>query len=271
LIVDDLWDVDADNDQITQVMTNILMNADQSMQNGGIIKVACENVLIGEEDDLALPRGRFVKISIKDQGNGIPGKDLNNIFDPYFTTKETGRGLGLAAAYSIMKKHEGHITVESTADTGTTFSSYLPASAVQAEHIKTVNEAEFIAGKGKILVMDDDEIVLKVIETMLNYLGYQVELAINGEEAIAKYINARQLSRPFDAVIMDLIIPGGMGGKDAIQKLLAIAPQAKVIVSSGYSYDPVMAEYEKYGFRGVIAKPYHLAELSEQMQKLLLT
>jgi signal transduction histidine kinase/CheY-like chemotaxis protein len=268
-IADDLWNVDADDNQIGQAMTNVLINADQSMQNGGIIGVVCENVHIGEDNDLPLPRGRFVKIAIKDQGNGIPAKDLNNIFDPYFTTKEAGRGLGLAAAYSIMKKHEGHIAVESSASAGTTFSLYLPAAAAQAEPVTTRKATECIAGKGKILVMDDDEIVLQVVETMLNHLGYHVELAVNGEEALAKYSHAQRLRRPFDAVIMDLLVPGGMGGEVAIRKLLAIDPQARAIVSSGYCYDPVMADYKDYGFKGVIAKPYHLAGLSEQLKQLL--
>jgi CheY-like chemotaxis protein len=269
-IASDLWDIDADENQIGQVITNMLINADQAMQNGGVIKVACENVLVGEEQDLPLPNGRFIKIDIKDQGSGIPGTDLSNIFDPYFTTNEAGRGLGLTAAYSIIKKHEGHIAVATSTHTGTTFSLYLPAAAVQAEPVATTEEeVECIVGKGKVLVMDDEDAVLQVVETMLNHLGYHVELAVNGEEALAKYRNAQQLRRPFDVVIMDLLVPGGMGGKEAVRKLLAVDPQARVIVSSGYCYDPVMANYKRYGFKGVIAKPYHLAGLSVLLQQVL--
>lgn len=264
----DLWPVDADDQQIGQVVTNILVNADQAMAGGGIIRVNCTNVELVEAQD-ALPSGRFVKIDIQDEGSGILEKDLHALFDPYFTTKEAGRGLGLAAAYSIMNKHGGHITVVSGDQGGATFSLFLPAADVQVTDTSAADTPMASEGQGRILVMDDDEVVLQVVQTMLNHLGYQVELAVNGEEALVKYGDAQHSGQPFDAVIMDLIVPGGMGGEEAIQQLLVINPQAKVIVSSGYCYDPVMADYKSFGFQGVMAKPYHLAGLSKQLKQLL--
>jgi len=244
------------------------VNAEQSMEGGGIIRVVCKNAPMGEKQD-SLPKGRFIQIDIKDQGIGIPEKDLPALFDPYFTTKEVGRGLGLAAAYAIMNKHGGHITVASELKVGTTFSLYLPASDALVADESTADAPVAIDGNGRILVMDDDEVVLQVVKTMLSHLGYQVVLAVNGTEALAKYVDAQQSGQPFEAVIMDLIVPTGMGGEEAIQQLLAIDPRAKVIVSSGYCYDPVMADYKSYGFKGVMAKPYHLAGLREQLTQLL--
>ncbi len=271
LLADDLWNIEADDGQMGQVLTNLLHNADQSMPEGGVITLTCQNVVLRDQESLPLPNGQYVKISIKDQGGGITEQNLGQIFDPYFTTKEVGRGLGLAAAHSIIKKHAGYIAVESTPDAGTTVSIFLPASPALVITPPAVQEPELITGKGSILVMDDDQLVLKVVEAMLERLGYQVTCAGDGKEALAKYVDAQQAGQPFDAVIMDLIILGGMGGEEAIEKLLAIDPQARVIVSSGYSYDPVMADYKSYGFRGVIAKPYLLTDLSKQMQQILAT
>ena len=199
---------------------------------------------------------------------GILEAYLGKIFDPYFTTKETGRGLGLASVYSILKKHEGYVAVESTAGAGTTFTLFLPAAATQVPMTKE-EEPEIRAGKGSILVMDDDEVVLQVVGAMLEDLGYRVELVCDGKTVLSRYVEARQSGKAFDAVIMDLTVPGGMGGKEALQKLLAIDPLARVIVSSGYNTDPVMANYQSYGFRGILVKPYRLAELSEQVRQVL--
>lgn len=264
----DLWNIDADEGQIGQALANILINADQSMQEGGAISINCENTVIGDEHNLPLNNGDYVKISITDQGNGILEEYLPKVFDPYFTTKEAGRGLGLASAYSIVKKHEGHLAVESIAGAGATFSLFVPASASQSP-TPPAEESKILSGQGRILVMDDDEVILQIIGNMLENLGYDVTFAFDGREAVTKYAQAQLAAEPFDTVILDLIVPGGMGGKEAIQKLLAIDPQAKVIISSGYCNDPVLSEYKTYGFRGVIAKPYQVAELSQQIQQVL--
>lgn len=267
-IPDDLWKINADEGQIGQVVTNILINADQAMEHGGLIEVHCENVAVDETHGVPLNKGRYVRVSVKDHGVGIPVEDLGIIFDPYFTTKKTGRGLGLASAYSIMKKHEGHLAVESTPGAGTTIRFYIPASDSPATSPEAVDPTIF-SGSGTILVVDDDVLVLQAVEAMLENLGYEVELAADGEEAVAKYIKARQSGRPFDLVIMDLIIQDGMGGEEATGKLLEVDPQARVIVSSGYSNDPILSDYRRYGFTDALAKPYSLEELSQQLQRIL--
>jgi PAS domain S-box-containing protein len=268
IIPKDLWNMEADEGQLGHVMTNILINADQAMPDGGIITIRCENALVGEDDGLPLSKGNYIKIAFQDQGKGIPQEYLGKVFDPYFTTKETGRGLGLAAAYSIVKKHDGHIAVESSPESGTIFTLFLPASLSLIAAAPKM-EIESRSGQGKILVMDDDELLLNVIATMLERLGYTAQSALNGTEAIEKYVEAQQSGEPFDAVIMDLIVPDGMGGREATEKLLAIDPHAKIIVSSGDSNNEVMSDYTRFGFSGVIAKPYRVAELSEMLQHVL--
>ena len=267
-IPDDLWRIDADEGQIGQALTNIFMNADQATQEGGIITVQCENVRITAADHLPLANGRYVKISIRDEGKGIPEQDLGKVFDPYFTTKKKGSGLGLTSAFSIVKKHEGLLTVDSSEGAGATFTLFLPASS-SSDSPATIEENSVHSGDGKILVMDDDEILLEVIGAMLERLGYHAEFACNGEQALEKYIHAWQSGHPFDAVIMDLIIPIGMGGREAMEVLRAIDPQARVIVSSGYSNNSVLADYASYGFCDVIVKPYRFSELSKKLQQVL--
>jgi len=198
---------------------------------------------------------------------GIPEEYLGKIFDPYFTTKEKGRGLGLASAYAIMKNHGGHIFVESQVGVGSTFSLYLPAS--DSPVIEQEETVDLVSGKEKILVMDDEEIVSIVVGEMLEHLGYDVAFAQDGEQALAMYSKALTSGRPFDAVIMDLTIPGGMGGKEAIRRILQIDPNVRAIVSSGYSNDPVMADFRQYGFAGMVEKPFNLEKLSEQVSKVL--
>jgi len=266
---DDLWTVDADEGQLGQAINNIVINADQAMPDGGKITIECANVEIPEEEEQLQVPGKYVRIRITDQGRGIPEEVIGKIFDPYFTTKDKGQGLGLALAYSIIKNHSGQIAVESRPESGATFIIHLPATATQLPEPAKVANAEQGSGKGKVLVMDDEEIVRLVLGEMLEYLGCTVGFATNGLEAIELYTHALQSESPFDAVIMDLTIPGGMGGKEAILQLRKIDPNIKAIVSSGYSNDPVMAEYQKYGFVGVAAKPYRIDELSEQLGKVL--
>lgn len=266
-IPDDLWLVDIDEGQMRQVVNNLVINAQQSMPEGGIIQGGCENVILKEED-LPLRPGKYVRIFIKDQGVGIPEEHLRKIFDPYFTTKSKGSGLGLTNCYAIIKKHNGYIRVESEPGAGTTFHVYLPAAAEQVLAKDSGEETTF-GGKGRVLVMDDEEIIRDISGEMLRHIGYEVGFAKDGDEAIEIYKRAQDLGQPFDAVIMDLTIPGGMGGREAIQKLVEINPEVKVIVSSGYSNDPIMAEFRKYGFSGVVAKPYNIEELSKTLHQVI--
>jgi PAS domain S-box-containing protein len=264
---ENLWSVEGDKGQIGQVIQNLVSNADQAMPEGGVIKIWAENTIIGDVAELPLPGGRYIKISIRDMGKGIPKEYLSKIFDPYFTTKQRGSGLGLAVCYSVIKSHHGLITVESEFGISTTFHIYLPASEKGAE-IET-EESETIRGEGTILVMDDEEMVREVLSDMLDFLGYQVELTTDGAEAIGLYQKAQQAGRQYDAVIMDLTVPGGMGGKEAIRKLLELDPGAKVIVSSGYGNDPIMAEYAQYGFSGVVSKPFKIETLSSVLHGVI--
>ncbi len=264
-ISNNLWAVEIDEGQINQAINNLIINAIQSMPEGGRIKLTAENVTVSEGEK----KGRYVKISIVDQGIGIPKEHLPKIFEPYFTTKQKGSGLGLAIVYSIIKKHDGYIEVETELGVGTTFKVYLPASLKNVFMRKGLKE-KIQTGKGKILVMDDEELVRKVVGEMLVFLGYEVEFAKEGIEAIELYKKAKAQGQPFDAIIMDLTIPKGMGGKETINKLLEIDPTVKAIVSSGYSTDPVMTEFTKYGFKGFIIKPFKIKELGEVLYRVIM-
>jgi CheY-like chemotaxis protein len=260
--------VEVDAGQISQVIQNLFINAGQAMPEGGVILTRCENAIISAEDALPLRDGRYVKISVTDQGGGIPEEHLGKIFDPYFTTKKQGSGLGLASSFSIVKRHDGFIAVESVAGVGATFTIFLPATQKELSLESAEKENSYLA-KGKILVMDDEEAVRDVLGIMLQKSGYEVEFACGGEEAIGMYRKALSGPNPFDAVIMDLTIPGGMGGKEAIRILREMDPQVRSIVSSGYSNDPVMANFREYGFSGVISKPYRMTELGEKLRIVL--
>jgi len=265
---ENLWPVEVDEVQITQVINNLVINAQQAMPEGGIINVRAENTVVEKEYGLPLKEGKYIKISIEDQGLGISDEHLCRVFDPYFTTKQKGSGLGLTIAYSITKNHDGYISVESKLGEGTRFDIYLPASDKKIVKKEAVEEI-LPAGKGRILLMDDEQIVLDVAREMLESLGYEVKCTRDGAEAIEMYKNAKESGNAFDAVIMDLTIPGGMGGKEAIKKLLELDPDVKAIVSSGYSNDPVMADFRKYGFRAVVAKPYRTKEVGEVIHKTI--
>ncbi|MBN2288414.1 MAG: PAS domain S-box protein [Candidatus Glassbacteria bacterium] len=264
----DIWPVEGDEGQISQVINNLVINADQAMPEGGTIDIRLENVTVEPHQFPTLADGKYINITIIDQGIGIPSKVLSKIFDPYFTTKQKGSGLGLATAYSIVKRHDGHIAVESVQGIGTAFNIYLPASGKKARAVeKKISLSS--AYKGKILIMDDDDTVRTTIGRALKLMGHEVLLAEKGEDAVELYQDAFSEGKPLDAVILDLTIRGGMGGKDTIRKLLEIDPEVKAIVSSGYSNDPVIANFRKYGFTGVVRKPYKIERLSDELQSIL--
>ena len=267
-IAPDLAAVDIDPGQIGQVINNIVLNAAQATPEGGIIDVDARNVSIEDVPGGNLVPGDYVKITVEDSGTGIPEENVPKIFNPFFTTKAKGTGLGLATAYSIIKRHEGSISVESAWGKGTTVSIFLPALKNVVQEIPAVKPVP-PEGMGRILVMDDEEMVRDVTVSMLDTIGYQACGARDGSEAIEAYIEAMKEGNPFDAVILDLIVPGSMGGKEAVRKLLDIDPEAKVIVSSGYSHDPILSRYKDYGFSGVIAKPYQIGELGQAVKLVL--
>ena len=267
--------IDVDQSQIGQALHNVIMNARETMREGGTINVTASNAKLTDEVP-TLVAGDYVKISIADQGSGIPEKEFDKIFDPYYSTKEMGNtkgtGLGLSICRSIIRKHGGEVTVASQMGVGTTMHLFLPAadseSLEQTPGDKT-SETGRIFGEGKILVMDDEQMIRELAGEILGHLGYEVEFAQDGDEAVALYKTALKIARPFDAVILDLTVRGGMGGKEAIQKLIDIDPDVKGIVSSGYSDDPGMTDFRKYGFSGVVAKPYTLEELGEKLSRVL--
>ncbi|MDA8165342.1 MAG: PAS domain S-box protein [Desulfobacteraceae bacterium] len=261
----DLWPVEADESQLSQVVSNIIINGVQAMPEGGRMGIGAANEELAAGNHLGLAAGRYVRIEIRDEGSGIPPQDLDRIFDPYFTTKEGGSGLGLAISYSIMKRHGGAIGVDSQPGRGSTFSLHLPASAG-----KPAGQPENGAtpgGGGRVLVMDNEEAVNDVAAAMLEHLGYQATTVRDGAGALDAYRRALAAGEPFAAVITDLTVPGGVGGREVAEKILAMDPEAKVIVSSGYANDPVMSHYAEYGFTGVVPKPYKLAELGKALRE----
>jgi signal transduction histidine kinase/CheY-like chemotaxis protein len=266
-IAEDLGFAHVDPGQIGQALHNILLNARQAMPEGGIIEVRAErevNLMVANNSD-ANPR---VRISIRDYGCGIPADVLPRIFDPYFTTRLGGNGLGLATAYAIVAKHGGHISVESKSGEGSVFTVDLPASQQGlAESAPVVTNMQ--VGTERVLVMDDDEAIRNLLETVLGKLGYEVQTARDGAEAIAVYEQAQVAGKRFDLVLLDLTVSGGMGGVETAAKLKELDPSSKLIVSSGYSDAPVMSDFAKYGFDGVIAKPSTAAEISATFQKVL--
>ncbi len=252
-IEDDIWPVEVDKGQMNQVIHNLILNADQSMPEGGNIRISIENSSLTYGAGLPLDEGRYVKIVIQDQGAGIAEEHMQKVFDPYFTTKELGQGLGLSITYSIINQHDGLITVESKLQVGTAFTIYLPASEKQFEEKETL-AGRLATSNGKILIMDDEAVIRDTVGEFLKYLGYEIECANDGDSAIELYSKAMKASRPFDVVVLDLTIRGGMGGKATMKKLLEIDPKVKAVVSSGYSNDPVLANFREYGFSNVFNK-----------------
>ncbi len=267
-IPDDLWNAVMDEGQIGQVVNNLILNASQAMPNGGVVSVSAENTVLSDGDIPSLPAGMYVKVVVSDTGEGIPEEMQRQVFDPYFTTKTEGAGLGLATSYSIIRKHGGLLTLASEPGKGTSVTFHLPASLDVLSEEGALRPA-LSRGAGRILVMDDEECIRDMLGELLQSLGYSAEFAEDGERALEVYAHARDEGRPFDAVIMDLTIPGGMGGREAIRRLKAVDPDIKAIVSSGYSNDPVMADFTAFGFSGILPKPYNAAQLSAALADVL--
>lgn len=265
-IPDDLYLVDIDQGQISQVIQNIVLNGDQAMVDGGTIGIVCENIDPGGSSDAGGLKGRHVKVEISDSGSGISPQDLDKIFDPYFSTREMGNGLGLAICHSIIAKHHGNISVRSIPGKGSTFVILLPAASSQKLADKRVAELPVAeGGRHKIMIVDDEEGVRKFVKRVLGKMGFEVVLAKDGVEAVQHYADSLKISSPIDLIVMDLTIPGGMGGRAAAEKILELNDEAKIIVASGYSNDPVMAKYQDFGFCAAIEKPY----LPQDLKKII--
>ncbi len=267
-IPENIWAVDIDEGQVSQALTALLRHARQSTPQNGRIKISAENMNISRTSALPLREGRYTMIAIEDQGEGISEAELQTLFDPFSSGDMNGTGLELASAFAIVQKHNGHITAESRFGIGTTFRLFLPA--VQEKPQVTPEPGAVQSGRrGKILVMDDEEIVRVVVERLLLQCGFETELAKDGAEMLRRYREAKEAGKPFDAVILDLIIQNGMGGQEAMKNLIDYDPGVRVVVSSGFSNNPIMANFKDYGFSGFLPKPYKLEELRRVMKDII--
>ncbi|HTX65199.1 MAG TPA: ATP-binding protein [Opitutaceae bacterium] len=267
-----LWPATADKDQVVQAVRNILRNAAEAMPRGGPVRIALANDELAGGTAPPLPAGRYVRLAVTDAGVGIKPEVLPQIFDPYFSTKRTGRGMGLATVYSIVKRHLGHIAVESVPDRGTTVTLWLPAAETPAPARVTPALPTALpqpAPAARVLLMDDEESIRRVGAQLLERMGLVVSVASDGGDALRQFTAARDRAQPFDLLILDLTVPGGMGGKQTIAAIRELDPRVPAIVSSGYSDDPVMAEFRAHGFQGVVPKPYDASTLAEIVGRLL--
>ncbi len=284
--VQDSWPISGDPDQLSTALRNVLINAAEAMGDSGTLTIAAENDELEDGEMPPLPTGRYVRVTITDDGPGISQEDVEKVFNPFFTTKDGAHGLGLTAAYSILSRHEGHLRIFSAAQGGTTVEFYLPATVPKAEELLREQPAieerafhkhapepvvadfqELPEGQlGRILLMDDEESLRMATGEMLRFLGWYVGEAADGEEAIAEYQKAKKDGKPYDVVIMDLTIPGGMGGREAIKRIIEFDPDVRAIVSSGYHNDPIMANFWEFGFSGCMPKPYSLTKLEETVR-----
>jgi PAS domain S-box-containing protein len=273
---EDLWPVEVDAVQMHQVISNLVINAAQAMPDGGILSVSLANCRVRPGESALVKGGRYVKLGFRDQGPGISEDLLGKVFDPYFTTKPEGSGLGLATVYSIISKHDGYVFVDSEEGRGAEFTICLPAAKGKGAEAASIEESGKIKGAGgksavgsKILIMDDEEDIRVLLSELLHSAGFKVVTARDGEEAIHLYREVMDGEDRFDCIIMDLTIPGGMGGREAISRLRQIDPGVRAIVSSGYANDPAMIDHKSYGFLGRIAKPYRLDVLIETLNEVV--
>jgi len=261
----DLWPVEVDPDQLGQAIGNMVINAFQAMPDGGKIHIAGKNM--GEVPGLETGV-LYIQLDIQDQGVGIAEQDLPRIFDPYFTTKAKGSGLGLAVAYSVISKHKGQVAVESTVGSGTTFRIFLPACDLDAV-VKEEDPAPPKVSGGRILIMDDEPDIREIYQDILEFLEFQCVATENGEQAVEIFEETRRLGNPFSAVVLDLTVPGGMGGRETVQHLRRIDPEVPVIAASGYSSDPVIADFQRYGFSAALSKPFGIDALLKVLKEIL--
>lgn len=267
-IADDLATVEADVGQLGQVIDNLVINAMQAMPDGGTIRLDAANTRLAEQNPQGLPAGRYVRLSVRDEGVGIPADLLPKIFDPFFTTKAQGSGLGLSSAYTIVSRHGGRLTAQSVVGRGTTFDIHLPASAATPPAPSPV-PAVAGAGAGRILVMDDDEQIQSLLRRMLQRLGYACDVCANGDDTVRAYGAAMQAGAPYGAVILDLTIPGDRGGAQVLPALQALDPNVRAIVTSGYADDDILAHYDRYGFRGRLKKPVDMSALGAEVARVV--
>ncbi len=267
-IADDTWLVDADPGQLEQVVHNLVINSVQAMPDGGTLHVSLCNVNAHDYPDRPLTGDEYIKLEIRDEGVGIPEGEIDKVFDPYYSTKDGGSGLGLSAVYSVVRNHGGVVDLKSKLGRGTTLNIFIPAVSGEVVEATAVEE-EAVEGRGRILFMDDEASLRELISTLMEHFGFQVVTAADGEETVKIYNKAFKMGRPYDLVVMDLTIPGGMGGKETLEELMKIDPGVRAVVSSGYSNDTVMSDYDKYGFAGVMVKPYKVEALATLAKKIL--
>lgn len=267
-IADDLWCVEADPGQIGQVLQNLAMNADEAMPEGGTVTVQARNEILPTSNACGLPPGQFVRIEVRDTGTGIAQQHLARIFDPYFTTKKRGSGLGLSVSYSIVHNHDGRIVAESSLGVGTRLVVWLPATGRTLE-VHAASGQVIQQGQGHILLMDDEALIREVGQAMLGHLGYTTEVCRDGAEAIHRYTDARVAGHPFDAVILDLTIPGGIGGQEVLERLRQVDPNVRAVVSSGYSNDSILADPPRWGFQGFLVKPYRVDDMARVLSQVI--
>ncbi len=267
-LADDVRPADADKGQIGQVVQNLVINAVQAMPEGGVIRLSLHNEKLSADAVPPLPAGDYLRMEIADTGCGIVPGNLARVFEPFFTTKELGTGLGLATVYSIVQKHQGHIRVESEPGRGTTFRIWLPAARTEPKPT-VVTSSPFERLTGRVLFMDDEEPIRVMTCALLTRLGLEVTATCDGDEAVKQFAHAHASGQPFDAVIVDLTVPGGKGGAAAMSEILKLDPDARGIVSSGYSSDPIMADFRAHGFRGSVPKPYKVTDFARTLRAVL--